>query len=103
MDKKTLTRRVNLIRYLGFFVIFSSTFLILLEFKTLGLNRVAIKECGPWLWLSFFYFIISTHYLRYLKEKYKSMSELLGKHIVNSGILSAIFGALMLVTIWIKA
>lgn len=102
MDKKTLTRRVNLIRYLGFFIIILIVCLVLLDFRALGFNRANVKDNGAWMWVGAFYFLMSTHYLKYLKSKYTNVSDFLGRYIVNGGILAAIFGILMLITIWIK-
>ncbi|MBF7682028.1 hypothetical protein I2F27_01575 [Acinetobacter sp. B5B] len=103
MDKKTLTRRVNLIRYLGFFIIILIVYLVFLDFRALGFNRANIKDNGAWMWVGAFYFLMSTHYLKYLKNKYEENIEILGKQLILGTILTIIFSILMLVTIWIKA
>ncbi|MBF7684730.1 hypothetical protein I2F17_02625 [Acinetobacter sp. B10A] len=103
MDKKTLTRRVNLIRYLGFFIIILIVYLVFLDFRALGFNRANIKDNGAWMWVGAFYFLMSTHYLKYLKNKYEENIEILGKQVILGTILTIIFSILMIVTIWIKA
>lgn len=102
MDKKTLTRRVNLIRYLGFFIIILIVCLVLWDFRALGFNRANIKDNGAWMWVGAFYFLMSTHYLKYLKSKYEENIEILGKQLIFGTILTIIFSILMLITIWIK-
>lgn len=101
MDKKTLTRRVNLIRYLGFSLVILIVYLVYLDFRTLGFNRANIKANGAWMWVGAFYFLMSTHYLKYLKNKYEENIEILGKQLVFGTTLTIIFSILMLATIWI--
>ncbi|ESK38869.1 hypothetical protein P256_01688 [Acinetobacter nectaris CIP 110549] len=101
MEISQLTRRVKQIRYSGIFIAIVLISLILLNFKTNGFNRATMKDNGEWYWCGAFYFLMSTHYLKYLKGKYPS-TNILSRPIENGITLSIVFAVLMLVSIWIK-
>lgn len=100
MPTSKILLAIKLIKIIGFSILIFVLTLIFLNIKLSGFNIYSIKNSGPLFGLGFFYFLITTIYLKDFRSKFSDIK--LDRDVCIGTVLSITFAVLMMFSISLK-